>query len=47
MGSVLWIPPSSLILFTHAEFPKAANENIIAFFQGLLDQFEESLDELG
>jgi hypothetical protein len=43
----LGIPAFALMLFLDAKLPEAADENIITPFQGLLDQFEKRLDDLG
>lgn len=43
--SRLWVSPSSSALFRHREFSEPAVQNIPAFFQRLLHQFKESLDD--
>jgi hypothetical protein len=43
----LWIAAAPLVLFLHAEFPKSADEHILTLFQGLLNNFEKSLNDLG
>jgi hypothetical protein len=42
----LWVSPSSTTLFPHRKFPEPAVQDIPAFFQRLLHQFKERLDDV-
>jgi hypothetical protein len=43
----LRIPPPPLVLLLHRELPKSTDHDIFTVLQWLLDQLEQSLDDLG